>query len=319
MTQELCDAYPCFRGVKLTNTEAVASVIERSLGVAMVKQSKKTDNASLDKEALLTYAIQMDMKWARMLLKIRSKEKVISSYLDPFPKFAAYDGRIRPHVNLATSVAGRWSVTQPALQTLPRTKEIHKLFVAGKGKRMLSFDLSQIELRSGCSIANEPRMIKAYNNNEDIHRLTASSIYEIQLDDVNDAQRQMAKPVNFSVMYGQEPMGLKSYLFSEAEIDISFEQSKSFIDNFFALYPEFLHGMSAYVKSCLRPARLYTRQAESAGSRMLLVAQTLTTERCDKPSMRRTKDPQTTSCRMSPERCTDFCAREDCKTALGSQ
>lgn len=239
LTQELCDAYPCFRGVNLYKTDVVASVIEKSLGVAMVKQSKKTDNASLDKEALLTYAIQMDMKWARMLLKIRSREKIISSYLDTFPKFASYDGRIRPHINIATVTSGRWSIIQPALQTLPRTKEIHKLFVAGKGKRILSWDLSQIELRSGCSIANEPRMIQAYNNNEDIHRLTASSIYETPLVSVTGDQRQIAKPVNFSVMYGQEPMGLKSYLFSEAEIDISFDQSKSFIDNFFALYPEF--------------------------------------------------------------------------------
>ena len=186
------------------------------------------------------------------LLTYRELMKLKTTYVDAFPALInPYTGRIHTSFNQAITATGRLSSSDPNLQNIPiRTeigREIRRAFVpAEKNHFILSADYSQIELRVLAHLSKDPAFVAAFENDEDIHSLTASHIFKIEkIEDVTKEQRSIAKTVNFGIVYGQTPYGLGTTL------GISNAEAKEIIDNFNARY----EGIKQYFEKVLNEVR----------------------------------------------------------------
>ncbi|HSX05818.1 MAG TPA: DNA polymerase I [Candidatus Saccharimonadales bacterium] len=168
-----------------------------------------------------------------LITHYREVTKLKNTYVDTLPQ--QVDGHSRLHTTFALTVAqtGRLSSNDPNLQNIPvRTelgKRIRTAFVAGKGKKLVSADYSQFELRLAAAMSGDDDMVAQFNRGADIHLTTAAQIYGRQLEDVTKQQRSAAKTVNFGVLYGMSPHGLS------AATGMTFEQARHFIDEYFKL------------------------------------------------------------------------------------
>ena len=166
----------------------------------------------------------------KLILEYRELFKLKSGFIDTLPTMIKKDGRIHPNFHQLGTVSGRLSCSEPNLQNIPVKgdlgKEIRKAFVAEKGYKLLSFDYSQMELRVVASIADDKKMIRFFQEGKDIHRMTASQIFNVPEAKVTEKMRDFAKTLNFGVIYG-----ISSYGFSEAA-KISFEEAESFIEEY---------------------------------------------------------------------------------------
>lgn len=172
----------------------------------------------------------------KKMLEYRTVEKLRSTYLDTLPgEINSSTGRIHPTFNQFIAATGRLSCQDPNLQNIPIRSEIgSKIREAFRPQKVgwsyLAADYSQIELRLVAHLSDDPNMIKAFTNNEDIHAFTAASILNIPLNEVTKLQRFQAKAVNFGIIYGQQAFGLSQ------ELNISVEEAKAFIETYFTRY-----------------------------------------------------------------------------------
>lgn len=170
-----------------------------------------------------------------LILEYRSFSKLKGTYVDALPELIREDtGRIHTDFNQAVTSTGRLSSSNPNLQNIPvrtaRGRQIRKAFVAPAGSKLLVADYSQIELRILAHLSQDPLLLKAYTEGEDIHRLTASQIFDVELDAVTGEQRAAGKTINFGVLYG---MGSRRLARS---LDISQSDARQYIDNYFDKY-----------------------------------------------------------------------------------
>jgi DNA polymerase-1 len=172
--------------------------------------------------------------------KYREFTKLKSTYIDPLPRMVDENNRVHGTLNLTVAATGRLSSVDPNLQNIPvRTelgREIRKGFIAEKGNVLISADYSQFELRIAAAMSGDELMIKAFNENRDIHTETAALIQGIDAEEVTKEMRYAAKAVNFGILYGQGVHGL-----SEGS-GISYKEAKEFIDKYFEVRPA-LKGM----------------------------------------------------------------------------
>ncbi|OGE80797.1 MAG: hypothetical protein A3E98_03430 [Candidatus Doudnabacteria bacterium RIFCSPHIGHO2_12_FULL_48_11] len=142
----------------------------------------------------------------------RELTKLKSTYLDALPKLVGKDGRLHTQYSQTIAATGRLSSSEPNLQNIPIKTElgnqVRQAFVADKGYVLASLDYSQIELRIAASLANDPEMIKIFQNGGDFHAATAARIFGVKESEVTPAQRRDAKTINFSVLYGVSAFGL---------------------------------------------------------------------------------------------------------------
>lgn len=165
----------------------------------------------------------------------RELSKLLSTYIDALPAMVnEKTGRIHTSYNQAVAATGRLSSADPNLQNIPiRTElgaEIRKAFIADRGKRLISADYSQIELRIIASMAKDKAMMESFQKGEDIHARTAANINGVPLDKVTHQMRRAAKAVNFGIIYGLGYVGL-----AQGE-GISREEAKAFIDKYFQIH-----------------------------------------------------------------------------------
>jgi len=151
------------------------------------------------------------------ILDFREMQKLKSTYIDALPQLIGPDGRVHTSFNQAVAATGRLSSTNPNLQNIPirtaRGREIRKAFVAGDSNRLiLSADYSQIELRMMAHFAEDATMIQAFREGKDIHTITASKIFKVELDKVDSDMRRKAKTANFGIIYGISAFGLSQRL-----------------------------------------------------------------------------------------------------------
>jgi DNA polymerase-1 len=182
-----------------------------------------------------------------LLQDYRELKKLSSTYLNALPiMINPKTGRIHSNFNQTITATGRLSSNEPNLQNIPtRTEEGKKIraaFVADPGYKLVSFDYSQIELRLAAHMANDLKMIKAFNDKEDIHQATAAEINEVKLEEVTKKMRQEAKAINFGILYGQGPHGLAQ------SAGIPYFQAKEFIDKYFIAYPNIHKTIANYIK-----------------------------------------------------------------------
>jgi len=186
----------------------------------------------------------------REILDYRSLSKLKSTYVDALLELAdAKTDRVHTSFNQTIAETGRLSSSDPNLQNIPiRTEEGKKIraaFVAKEGSLLLSADYSQIELRVLAHLSKDPLLMEAFQKEEDVHRITASSLFGLPVPEITEAMRAAGKTVNFAVIYGQTPFGLSG------QLGIHPQKAKEYIDQYFEKY----RGVQKYREEVLARAR----------------------------------------------------------------
>ncbi|MCT2406918.1 DNA polymerase I [Chryseobacterium antibioticum] len=180
------------------------------------------------------------------ILEYRTYQKLKSTYVDALPsQIDKYDSRVHTNFSQTTAATGRLASVNPNLQNIPirtlRGQQIRGAFVSGEGKKIISADYSQIELRLIAEISGEDNMIKAFQDGEDIHASTAAKLFKIPLEEVSKTQRSQAKTVNFGIIYGQGAFALAE------QTGLSRTEAKQMIEAYFETYPKLKEYMAEQV------------------------------------------------------------------------
>lgn len=183
------------------------------------------------------------------IMEYRKLTKLKSTYADGLLNVISPDGRIHTSFNMTATATGRLSSTEPNLQNIPvRTElggELRKMFVAGKGLTLVDADYSQIELRILAHLSGDKVMQKAFIDGEDIHRVTASQVFNVAPEEVSPLQRSRAKAVNFGIVYGISDFSLGQ------DIGVSRAEARQYIDNYLEKYS----GVRQYMSDVVAEAR----------------------------------------------------------------
>lgn len=175
------------------------------------------------------------------ILEYRQLAKLKSTYADGLANFISDDGRIHGTFNQTVTATGRISSTEPNLQNIPIRMElgrlIRKVFIPEEGYVFVDADYSQIELRILAHCSGDEALIHAYQEAQDIHRITASQVFHTPFEEVTDLQRRNAKAVNFGIVYGISSFGLSQ------DLSITRKEAGEYIDRYFETYP----GVKAYL------------------------------------------------------------------------
>jgi DNA polymerase I-like protein with 3'-5' exonuclease and polymerase domains len=177
----------------------------------------------------------VDHPLAGLLRDYRGAQKRVSTYGEAWFKGQIEDGRVYAGWVQCGSDAGRMSCRKPNLQNLPRGPQYRRCFAAPPGRVLVKADYSQIELRIAAKIADEPTMLDAYRNNLDLHTLTARRI--LGKEEVTKADRQLAKSVNFGLLYGMGANGFRDYARSNYGVELTEDEARQYRDAFFQTYP----------------------------------------------------------------------------------
>ncbi|SHF24447.1 DNA polymerase I [Chryseobacterium vrystaatense] len=180
------------------------------------------------------------------ILEYRTYQKLKSTYVDALPsQIDKLDSRVHTNFSQTTAATGRLASVNPNLQNIPirtlRGQQIRGAFVSGEGKKIISADYSQIELRLIAEISGEDNMIKAFQDGEDIHASTAAKLFKIPLEEVSKTQRSQAKTVNFGIIYGQGAFALAE------QTGLSRTEAKQMIEAYFLTYPKLKEYMAEQV------------------------------------------------------------------------
>jgi len=185
----------------------------------------------------------------RLVLEFRHLSKLKSTYIDQLPLLADSDSRVHTTFQAAATATGRLSSINPNLQNIPiRTelgREIRAAFTSSPGTQLLSADYSQIELRLLAHYSGDPLLRKAYEEDIDIHTLTASEVFGVPIENMDKETRGRAKAVNFGIVYGISPFGLAT------QLGISMGEAREYIDRYFARYA----GVHAFIEKLLEETR----------------------------------------------------------------
>jgi DNA polymerase-1 len=185
----------------------------------------------------------------RLVLEFRHLSKLKSNYVDSLPLLADAESRVHTTFQAAATATGRLSSVNPNLQNIPiRTelgREIRAAFTAAPGTQLLSADYSQIELRLLAHFSGDPLLVRAYQENQDIHTLTASEVFGVPAETMDKETRNRAKAVNFGIVYGISAFGLA------AQLGIPQGEARAYIDRYFARY----QGVKEFIEKTLEATR----------------------------------------------------------------
>ena len=217
----------------------------------LVSKPKKTKTGQYSTSEEVLSSLANDHKIIEDILEWRSLDKLQNTYVKSLPnEVSSLTNRVHSSFNQTVTTTGRLSSNNPNLQNIPiRTangQKIRRAFIPrGSDYILMAADYSQIELRVIASMSNEKNMIDAFVNNQDIHTMTASKIYNVDPENVTREQRGNAKTVNFGIIYGVSAFGLSQ------QTDLNRSESKVMIDNYFLNYP----GLKKYMSDQIDFAR----------------------------------------------------------------
>jgi DNA polymerase I len=186
----------------------------------------------------------------KLILEHRTLSKLKSTYVDSLPnEINPKTGRVHTSYNQAVTSTGRLSSTNPNLQNIPvRTEEgrrIRQSFIKSPGFKLLSADYSQIELRIMAHLSHDAGLLKAFSQDEDIHRATAAEVFETDIKDVTHEERRRAKAINFGLIYGMSAFGVGR------QLNIDRETAQEYMNRYFARYP----GVKTYMETIRQTAK----------------------------------------------------------------
>lgn len=207
-----------------------------------VKVTKKTKAGDFQTNVKVLEQLESEgVEIASHILQWRQYSKLVSTYTSSLAEHADSNDRVHSTFNIAATITGRLSSSEPNLQNIPiRTeigKKIRTAFIAEKDHDLYSFDYSQIELRVLCEACEDPNMLKAFQEDQDIHQSTGQLVFNKKT--INDNDRRMAKIINFGIIYGISQYGLAK------QLGVSNAEAKLFIDNYFQKFPNINDFMKA--------------------------------------------------------------------------
>ena len=231
----------------INSPKQVAEVLFDKLQIKPKKKGKSgnySTNAKILDELALEYAIAANILEHRQLMKLKT------TYIDALPKLVQKDGKVHTHFNQIVTTTGRLSSSEPNLQNIPIKTEFSSRIRAGfvgenENNVIMSADYSQVELRLLAHYSEDAGLIEAFCSDIDVHKVTASKIFNVSMDEVTKEMRRKAKTVNFGIVYGQTRYGLASTL------GITPYEAQDLINKYFQTYPK----ISQYINETLECAQ----------------------------------------------------------------
>ena len=225
----------------------LGEILYNELKIAALKKTKKGGFAT--SAAVLEDLAFKGHKLPRHILDWRQLTKLKNTYTDTLPEHLnTKTNRVHTSFLLAATTTGRLASREPNLQNIPiKTedgKEIRKAFISEKNHQLISADYNQIEMRILADIADVSELKKAFKNNEDIHSLTASQVFNIPLNQIDDEMRRRAKAINFGIIYGISQYGLAK------QISVSNQEAADFLKSYFKKFPEIKDYMNTTINFC---------------------------------------------------------------------
>src|SRR5918997_2673803 len=197
--------------------------------------------------------LKVDHPAAKALLEYRELQKKLGTYLETYPSFVhPKTGRIHANFLQCRVPTGRLACTSPNIQQIPHEDEFRRCFVAEKDHVLVIADYSQIELRILAEVSDDPAFVEAFQKGEDLHRVTAATMFGVERDVVTKEQRSAAKRINFGLMYGR---GAKSL---SAQLGTDEERARQLIDEYFANYPKVQRYLRATADKAVKTGTLRT-------------------------------------------------------------
>ncbi|GIU94614.1 MAG: DNA polymerase I [Gaiellaceae bacterium] len=216
----------------LGSPQQLGRILFEKLGLTPGRKGK----TGYSTDAKVLRAIRAEHPIVPVVEEWRELTKLVNTYLGPLPELIGPDGRLHTTFNQHVAATGRLSTSNPNLQSIPiRTelgREIRSAFVAEPGNRLLSADYSQIELRILAHVSGEPKLREAFLRGEDIHTATAAEVLGKDPATLTKEERNVAKMINFGIIYGISAFGLSENL------DIPKEQAQAYIDAYLARFPK---------------------------------------------------------------------------------
>ena len=247
LTQIEADLYRDIgHSVNINSPKQLSDLLFGELGLPKTRRTKS--GFSTDANALETLKGLHPV--VDKILDYRQVAKLKSTYVDALPEMVnRRTGRIHTSYHQTGSATGRVSSSDPNLQNIPvRTesgRQVRRAFVADAGRRLLSADYSQIELRVLAHLSQDSSLLEAFRRGEDIHAATASQMFNVPVNQVDAEQRRIAKVLNFGVIYGLGPYGISQ------QTGFSREEGRNFIDTYLSRYP----GINGYLESVKEQTR----------------------------------------------------------------
>ncbi len=217
----------------LGSPKQIQEILYQRLGLPVLKKTP-TGQPATSEDVLQDLAL--DYPLPKLILEYRSMSKLKSTYTDRLPEqIDPASGRVHTSYHQAVASTGRLSSTDPNLQNIPiRSEEgrrIRQAFVAGKGKKIVAADYSQIELRIMAHLSEDKGLLDAFAGGQDIHRATAAEVFGIEPEQVSQEERRRAKAINFGLIYGMSAFGLAR------QLGISRGDAQTYVDLYFVRYP----------------------------------------------------------------------------------
>ncbi|OGP63817.1 MAG: DNA polymerase I [Deltaproteobacteria bacterium RBG_13_53_10] len=230
----------------INSSRQLGKILFEKLRLPVVKKTKT--GYSTDVDVLTKLSLQHDLPME--ILTYRNLSKLKSTYIDALPRLIhPKTGRVHTSYNQTVTATGRLSSSDPNLQNIPvRAEEgnrIRQAFVPDGGRRIVSADYSQIELRILAHLSQDETLIEAFERDEDIHTRTASEIFGTPIEKVTSSMRREAKVINFGIIYGMSAYGLSRQLGTDPKV------AQAYIDEYFKNYPK----VQAYIEASLAEAR----------------------------------------------------------------
>lgn len=258
--EELTERIHAFAGedFNINSPKQLGPVLFEKLGL---KNGKKT-KTGYSTSAEVLEKIKDQHPIVPLILEYRMLTKLTGTYVEGMLPLIDATGRIHAHFQQTVAATGRLSCTEPNLQNIPvRTdlgRQFRKAFVSGSEERILvGADYSQVELRIMAHLSGDEAMIESFEQDKDIHTITASRVFDVPEEDVTPLQRSRAKAVNFGVIYGISSFGLSR------DIDIPVKEAQQYIDAYFEKHP----GVRRYMEECVEFCRAHGYVRTIAGRR----------------------------------------------------
>ncbi len=231
----------------IASPKQLGEIIYNDLKIAGLKKTKKGSFAT--SASVLEDLAFKGHEFPKLILDWRQVSKLKNTYSDALPEHLNPNTkRVHTSFLLAATTTGRLASSDPNLQNIPIKsedgKDIRKAFTAKKGHLLISADYNQIEMRILADLADVKELKKAFKNKEDIHSLTASQIFNIDIKKVNQDHRRKAKAINFGIIYGISQYGLAK------QINVSNYEAEEFLNSYFARFPEIKVYMDNTIKFC---------------------------------------------------------------------
>lgn len=226
----------------INSPKQLGVILFEKLNLPFAKKTKTGYSTSAD----IMEKLQCEHPVVGKVLEYRQLTKLKSTYADGLAGYIEEDGRIHTTFNQTITATGRISSTEPNLQNIPIRfelgKMIRKVFKPEPGYIFMDADYSQIELRVLAHMSGDEALINAYNSDEDIHKITASKVFNTPLDEVTPLQRRNAKAVNFGIVYGISSFGLGQ------DLNITRKEAQEYIKSYFKTYPQIKNFLDELVE-----------------------------------------------------------------------